>query len=176
MATASVKRRTKKKGKSNDEDVRQYETTIPPSLSEEVPVGSLTLNHQEASKSSYEDELAWCIAQLELGVLRSSTSKSQKDQHLKSMKILKSSKTQLPKKRQLMRSLFGDYRVKMKRQPLSALRQEISRVDTKKTKVEAAKPKLLETVGTYYRKKTDKNTLESVNEEPGTDFKFNFVV
>ena len=174
MATARGK--TKKKGKKNGQVAPPCEAgAVSSSLAEESTAGAESLNKQEASKSTYEDELAWCVAQLELGMLRDGASKSQKDQNLKNLKSLQSSKTQLPKKRLLMRNLFGDYRAKMKRQPLSALQQEKSHMDTKKAKVEAAKPKLLETVGTYYRAKTDKSSsLES--DKSRNEFKFNFVV
>ena len=69
-------------------------------------------------KSSLEDELTWCIAQLEIGCERKGASKDQKEHNKLVIKKLQSSKTPLPKKRQIMRSVFGDYRSKMNADPL----------------------------------------------------------
>lgn len=121
------------------------------------------------AKSSFEEELEWCIAQLELGMLRTGASKSQKQQNDRSLHTLQGTKTPLPKKRQLMRSLFGDYRSKMKTQPI------LESPVTKETKLEAVKPELIETVGTYYRHRAHR-TRKGVDSHESTDFKFNFLV
>jgi hypothetical protein len=69
-------------------------------------------------KSSLEEELAWCMAQLEIGCARKGATKEQKELNLQIMKKLQSAKTPLPKKRQIMRNVFGDYRSKMAADPL----------------------------------------------------------
>lgn len=117
-----------------------------------------------SNKSSFEGELEWCIAQLELGMLRTGATKSQKQQNGRSLQTLRGTKTPLPKKRQLMRNLFGDYRSKMKTQPIPENR-------TKEAKVEAAKSETIETVGTYYRQRTHRVCTQ----EGGEEFRFNFV-
>lgn len=119
--------------------------------------------------SSLDDELEWCIAQLELGMLRPGASKTQKQQNQKNIQSLRGSKTPLPKKRQLMRSLFGDYRSKMKSQPLPE-----NFVTKEAVKVEPAKPELIETVGTYYRKSVVKPS--TVCNGSDCSFKFNFSI
>ncbi len=69
--------------------------------------------------STFEDELTWCLSQLQIGVQTSRTEKQQKSSCEKNYKTLLSAKTPLARKRQLMRSLFGDYRSKMKSNPLA---------------------------------------------------------
>lgn len=124
------------------------------------------------SKSSFEQELEWCIAQLELGMLRTGASKSQKQQNQKSIQTLQGSKIPLPKKRQLMHRLFGDYRSKMKSQPIP------ENHTAKEVKLKATKTQERETVGTYYRRCTHhsgKLTQEG-GERLEAGFRFNFAV
>ena len=125
-------------------------------------------NHSSSStpKSSFEEELDWCVAQLELGMLRPGASKQQKQQNERNICTLQASKTPVPKKRQLMRSLFGDYRSKMKLQPLP------ESLVTKETRLEAAKPEVIETVGTYYRRSTGLKSHDDID----SGFKFNFSI
>ena len=75
-------------------------------------------NASPGVQSAFQQELDWCITQLELGLSRSEASKAQKEQSRKYIKTLKSPKNPLPRRRQLMRQLFGDYRAKMKSNPL----------------------------------------------------------
>jgi hypothetical protein len=120
------------------------------------------------NKSSFEEELEWCVAQLELGMLGTGASKSQKQQNQRSLQTLQNSKTALPKKRQIMRSLFGDYRSKMKTQPIP---------DNPTPKLKATKsPKEIKTVGTYYRHHTHTQGVTNETYEGSEDFKFNFTV
>lgn len=146
----------------------------------QTTVQETTISHKTASKppdspsqalpakSSLEEELEWCIAQLELGMLRTGGSKSQKQQNQRSLQTLRGSKTPLPKKRQLMRSLFGDYRSKMKTQPTP------NSLAVKETRLEAAKSEELEAVGTYYRHRVGKEV--DAQEGNKASFKFNFNV
>ena len=115
------------------------------------------------TKSTFDQELDWCIGQLELGMLRPGASKSQKQQNEKNIHSLQSSKTSIPKKRQLMRSIFGDYRSKMKSRPLP------ESLVAKETKLEPAKAEVIETVGTYYRRSSGMKA--ELHEH---DFKFDF--
>ncbi|XP_012580551.1 PREDICTED: UPF0488 protein C8orf33 homolog [Condylura cristata] len=67
-------------------------------------------------------ELTWCVEQLELGLKMQRPSPKQKEQALGAIRTLCSGKTPLPRKRQLMRSLFGDYRARMEAERQEALR------------------------------------------------------
>ena len=68
--------------------------------------------------STLEDDIKWCIAQLEMAVVSKTVPKKQKEESIKYMKLLQSSKTPVPRKRQIMRQNFGDYKQKMKERPL----------------------------------------------------------
>ena len=94
--------------------------------------------------SNFEEELEWCIAQLELGILRKEASKTQKKDNERNIKILRSSKTPLPRKRQLMRSLFGDYRTKIKSHPLVQKEPSIVPIE----------PRTCETSGKFFKQST----------------------
>ena len=156
------------KNQSNSRRTTLQETDHQTSICEPPSSPSQSL----PTKSSFEQELEWCIAQLELGMLRTGASKSQKQQNQKSIQTLQGSKTPLPRKRQVMRSLFGDYRSKMKTQPIPETHT------AKEVKLEAAKTQEIETVGTYYRHCT-RQSGKLMREEGQTQeggFKFNFAV
>lgn len=69
-------------------------------------------------RPSIDDELEWCIRQLETGLLRPKVSSDQKREAQHLIKKLSSTKTPLPRKRQLMHNHFGNYRQKMREHPL----------------------------------------------------------
>ncbi|XP_010887149.1 UPF0488 protein C8orf33 homolog [Esox lucius] len=58
-------------------------------------------------------ELDWCIEQLELGMMTRKATPKQKEEASRAIKTLRSSKAPLAKKRQVMRTMSGDYRKKM---------------------------------------------------------------
>ncbi|XP_068231396.1 UPF0488 protein CG14286 [Palaemon carinicauda] len=58
-------------------------------------------------------ELRWCLQQLEATMEKKKSTPKEAEDILKSYKILSGTKAPLIRKRQLMRSLFGDYRKKM---------------------------------------------------------------
>lgn len=80
------------------------------------------LSERNEKSFTFEEQVEWCIGQLELGLLRHDASKTQKDSNERNIKTLRSVKVPVPRKRQLMRSLFGDYRSKMVVSPLSEVR------------------------------------------------------
>ncbi|KAI5214057.1 hypothetical protein MUG91_G264n55 [Manis pentadactyla] len=83
---------------------------------EEAPFGA------EAQAEQLAWELTWCVEQLELGLKMQRPSPKQKEQAVGAIRILRSQRTPLPRKRQLMRSLFGDYRAQMEAEWQEALR------------------------------------------------------
>ncbi|ELK11774.1 hypothetical protein PAL_GLEAN10010523 [Pteropus alecto] len=116
-------------------------------------------------------ELAWCVEQLELGLKTQTPSPKQKEQAIGAIRILRSERTPLPRKRQLMRSLFGDYRAQMEAEWCQALRALRT----------AAHSAHMQPVGEAARRKSRrvcrprpargaKATLDTPNEE----FRFNF--
>ena len=96
----------------------------------------------EELKLSFDEELEWCIAQLQLGLLRKDASKTQKQENERHIKTL-NSKAPPPRKRQLMRNLFGDYRAKMKKEPLSH--------GSQKPEISSVEKETLEATGKFYK-------------------------
>ncbi|XP_055981209.1 UPF0488 protein C8orf33 homolog isoform X2 [Sorex fumeus] len=138
--------------------------------------GSGERSPEEAPLSAEEQaeqlarELAWCVEQLELGLSTQRPSPKQKEQAAAAIRTLRSGRTPLPRKRQLMRSLFGDYRALMEAQRREALRS-----------LKAAHAAQVHPVGEAARKKSGricrprpaagaKDTHDILDE----DFKFNF--
>ncbi len=155
ITNASTKSKKKKK---------KRETTFPVERTGELPQNHCSPSEVSTTtdtKSPFQVELDWCIAQLELGMLRQGATRPQKQQNERNIRTLQASKTPVPKKRQLMRSLFGDYRSKMKQQPVP------ESLVARETKLEPAKAEVIETVGTYYRHAKSHDHVDS-------DFKFNF--
>ncbi|XP_066873936.1 UPF0488 protein C8orf33 homolog isoform X2 [Kogia breviceps] len=76
----------------------------------------------EAQAEQLARELAWCVEKLELGLKMQRPTPKQKEQALGAIRTLRSQRTPLPRKRQLMRSLFGDYRAQMEAEWCVALR------------------------------------------------------
>lgn len=115
----------------------------------------------ECGGSSFEEELEWCIIQLELG-LSPPTSSVQKKETEQNLKKLRSSKTPFPRKRQLMKSIFGDYRSKMADEPLTKGQTS--------AKIEKIKQDTIKETAIFKKKKATYACTESSN------FKFNFDV
>ena len=144
-------------------------------------------NFAVTNPSTFEQELNWCIGQLELGLLRPNATKRQKEDNERHVKILRSSKTHLPRKRQIMKNLFGDYRTKMKTQPLPDKFPSI-----KKPEISSVEKETMETTGIFYKlsavqaHKSTRTELTSTNLKslPTTtgfgleenEFRFNFQV
>uniref|UniRef100_T1GFC1 Uncharacterized protein n=1 Tax=Megaselia scalaris TaxID=36166 RepID=T1GFC1_MEGSC len=68
----------------------------------------------EDAQAQFQLELYWCIQQLQNSLNNGKLNEKQIEDVHKNSRILKSSTAPLVKKRQLMKSLFGDYRAKMK--------------------------------------------------------------
>ncbi|XP_036064225.1 UPF0488 protein C8orf33 homolog [Onychomys torridus] len=125
----------------------------------------------EAQAEQLARELAWCVEQLELGLKTQRPTPKQKEQAVGAIRTLRSEKTPLPRKRQLMRSLFGDYRAQMDaewREALKAL----------KTAAHSAQVQL---VGEAARKKSGRvcrpraaGRTKAAVDSTGEEFRFNF--
>lgn len=154
MAEVSRKRKKRKSKKKQD--------TEPP---EALPAGAPSLS--ETKCSNFEEELSWCLRQLELGLLRQKDKGTcqQKQEAQGILNKLKSSKTPLPRKRQLMKLTFGDYRSKMKQEEEKEERERQSfiRISTDTVKT-----------GQYYKASQAKDIPQK--EKSGAGFKFNFQI
>ncbi|XP_076086277.1 uncharacterized protein LOC143056949 [Mytilus galloprovincialis] len=71
-------------------------------------------NDDTNAANEFDIELSWCIRQLELGLCNQKPDSRQAAEAIKVLKILRSDKSPLVKKRQAMRNTFGDYRQKIK--------------------------------------------------------------
>ena len=116
------------------------------------------------SRTSLQDELEWCISQIEIGLLRPNISGEQKKEAETLFKKLSSPKTPIPRKRQLMHINFGNYRLKMKECPISALRPQVCQSAPTIRAVLSGK----ENLGTFYRESQKQRSC------PDDEFKFDF--
>jgi len=80
---------------------------------------------QESIENKFHRELNWCIEQLEMGLAFKKPDKKQAQIVQRHVRSLKSSKTPLPRKRQIMFSLFGDYRKKMQEDQKKQIEDEV---------------------------------------------------
>lgn len=125
----------------------------------------------EAQAEQLARELAWCVEQLELGLKTQKPTPKQKEQAVGAIRTLRSEKTPLPRKRQLMRSLFGDYRAQMDAEWQEALRA--LKAATRSARVQLVDEAARKKSGTVCRPRPAgraQSTPDSTNQE----FRFNF--
>lgn len=164
-SAASKKQKNKKKTRNRASVANGGEKASEKPAPEEVPLSA------EAQAQQLAQELAWCVEQLELGLKRQKPTPKQKEQAIGAIRTLRSKRTPLPRKRQLMHSLFGDYRAQMEaewREALRALRSaaylaQVQPVDgaTRKKSRRVCRPRPIGRT---------KATLDTPDEE----FRFNF--
>lgn len=107
--------------------------------------------------STLENDVKWCIAQLEMAIVNKSIPKKQKEESMKYIKLLQSSKTPVPRKRQIMRQNFGDYKQKMRERPL--LDRDIT--------VKVADSELMVSAGKFHRKSAKFKPDSCTSDEQG---------
>ena len=164
-STCSASKKSKKrKAKKAASDTKSSSSQIhPPTI--------------EAKSFTFEEQVEWCIGQLELGLLRRDASKSQKESNEKNIKTLKSLKVAVPRKRQLMRSLFGNYRSKMMASPPSEVSGKSS---SKQPCVSVVEREVAEHCGRFFKCKHSE-VLKVTNEDDSPKdgqkpFQFDFVI
>ncbi|KAM8784757.1 UPF0488 protein C8orf33 homolog [Rhynchonycteris naso] len=162
---ASRKQKKKKKSRSETSVSNGGEKASEMSAPAEAALSS------EAQASTLARELAWCVEQLERGLKMQKPSPKQKDQAIGAIRILRSDRTPLPRKRQLMRSLFGDYRAQMEAEERQALRALKA----------AAHSARVQPVGEATRKRSGRvcrprlaRGPEATLDTPDEEFRFNF--
>ncbi|XP_048214956.1 UPF0488 protein C8orf33 homolog [Perognathus longimembris pacificus] len=158
-------RKPKKKKTRIKASVRNGDESSEKPGPEESPVSA------EAQTDRLALELAWCVEQLELGLKMQRSTPKQKEQAIGAIRTLRSEKAPLPRKRQLMRSLFGDYRAQMEAEWQEALRALRT----------AALSAQVQSVGEATRKKSGRvcrprltGKAKSTLDSPGEEFRFNF--
>ncbi|NWJ00355.1 CH033 protein, partial [Crypturellus undulatus] len=112
------KKKKKKKQKASSSKKEKEEPEISRKTKAEAS-GCLTkdASHQDETAQQSEDQLRkevdWCVEQLELGLKTQKPTPKQAEEALRAIRTLRSDKAPLVKKRQVMRTLFGDYRRRM---------------------------------------------------------------
>ncbi|KAM6171779.1 UPF0488 protein C8orf33 homolog isoform 2-T2 [Erethizon dorsatum] len=137
----------------------------------ERPIPEEACPSAEAQAEQLARELAWCVEKLELGLKMQRPTPKQKVQAVEAIRTLRSQRTPLPRKRQLMHSLFGNYRAQMEaewREALRALRA-------------AAHLAHVQPVGESARKKSRRvcrprpgGRAKATLDTPDEEFRFNF--
>uniref|UniRef100_A0A8B9R8Q0 CH033 protein n=1 Tax=Anas platyrhynchos TaxID=8839 RepID=A0A8B9R8Q0_ANAPL len=79
-------------------------------------------NRENQSDNQLWKEVDWCAEQLELGLKTQKSTPKQAEEALRAIKTLRNDKAPLVKKRQVMRTLFGDYRKKMEEERCKQLK------------------------------------------------------
>ncbi|XP_045717542.1 UPF0488 protein C8orf33 homolog [Phyllostomus hastatus] len=137
----------------------------------EKPVPEDAPLSKEAQAEQLARELAWCVEQLELGLKMQRPNPKQKEQAIGAIRTLRSERTPLPRKRQLMRSLFGDYRAQMGAEWREVLRDLRT----------AARSAQVQPVGEATRKKSGRvcrprpaRATKATSDTPEEEFRFNF--
>ncbi|NXO01216.1 CH033 protein, partial [Rhinopomastus cyanomelas] len=115
--TAQKKKKKKKKQNPSANEKKTQETEINRKAKAEANgCQQKDTSHQnEASQSEDQlwKEVTWCVEQLELGLKTQKPTAKQAEEALRAIRTLRNDKAPLVKKRQLMRTMFGDYRKKM---------------------------------------------------------------
>ncbi|XP_026559978.1 uncharacterized protein LOC113438701 [Pseudonaja textilis] len=129
---------------------------------------------EEAPKPTFQDELEWCITQLETGLLRLNPTPQQADETRHILKVLRSRKAPLVKKRQMMRHVFGDYRLKMAEE-----NERTAKAGVTPMQVEMQQGNSLPSGSMMYRKQQSSSPSEastSLLASSDNSFQFNFVL
>lgn len=138
------------------------------------PIQTSTSNDRDDicvdKRPSIDDELEWCIKQLEIGLLRPKITSDQKREAQQLIKKLSSTKTPLPRKRQLMHNQFGNYRQKMKEQPLPVTKPPSLWKATATSSTSSSSDDAVSNTGTFYKRTSSKSTPSTCDQS----FAFNF--
>ncbi|XP_072125352.1 UPF0488 protein C8orf33 homolog isoform X2 [Mobula birostris] len=148
---------------------------------ERICKGSTEVQSLSAEEQLWR-EVDWCIEQLELGLRSQKSSQKQVDEALCACRTLRSEKAPLVKKRQVMRSIFGDYRRRMEEE-----RQKQLKLMRAATRSATIKPVEEQTRSKVFRKTANKllkieasaadnpmNPEQTVVDTDRTQFRFNF--
>uniref|UniRef100_A0A8D0HN39 Uncharacterized protein n=1 Tax=Sphenodon punctatus TaxID=8508 RepID=A0A8D0HN39_SPHPU len=127
---------------------------------------------EEAPQGTFQDELEWCISQLERGLLRLNPTPRQVEETKHVLKVLQSHKAPFVKKRQVMNRVFGNYQLKMAKE-----KKEAEKAATKPGKVQIQQVDMHASGSVMYRKQSGQTSNISTNCFTPSDnsFRFGFV-
>nr|XP_028561890.1 uncharacterized protein LOC114584308 isoform X1 [Podarcis muralis]XP_028561891.1 uncharacterized protein LOC114584308 isoform X1 [Podarcis muralis]XP_028561892.1 uncharacterized protein LOC114584308 isoform X1 [Podarcis muralis] len=129
---------------------------------------------EEAPKPTYQEELEWCISQLETGLLHLNPTPKQVEETRRILGVLRSSKSPLVKKRQVMHHVFGDYRLKMAEERQRAAKAAVKPENT----VQIQPGDALSSSSVAYRKQANHPSATPASWFAPSDnsFQFDFVI
>jgi hypothetical protein len=84
---------------------------------------------EESKQLTLKDEVEWCINQLLIGLISVEVAPEQVKESRKVIAKLQNPKTSLVAKRHLMRTVFGDYKKRIKECPLERTRKALENTD-----------------------------------------------
>ncbi|KFV79776.1 UPF0488 protein C8orf33, partial [Struthio camelus australis] len=124
---AAQKKKKKKKQKASSSKKEIEETEICRKAKAEASgCQNKNVSHQDETSQQSDGQLwkevDWCVEQLELGLKTQKSTPKQVEEALRAIKTLRSDKAPLVKKRQIMRTMFGDYRKKMEEEQCKQLK------------------------------------------------------
>ncbi|XP_074821863.1 UPF0488 protein C8orf33 homolog isoform X2 [Natator depressus] len=124
---------------------------------------------EEAPQGTFQDELEWCILQLETGLLHLNPTPKQEEETRHILKILRSHKAAFVKKQQVMNRVFGDYRLKMAEE-----RKRTEKAAMKPGKVQIQQGKAQASGSMVYRKRSGQTSESTTNWFTPSDNSFQF--
>lgn len=124
---------------------------------------------EEAPQGTFQDELEWCILQLETGLLHLNPTPKQAEETRHILKILRSHKAAFVKKRQVMNRVFGDYRLKMAEE-----RKRMEKAAMKPGKAQIQQGKAQASGSMVYRKRSGQTSESTTNWFTPSDNSFQF--
>ncbi|XP_063791077.1 UPF0488 protein C8orf33 homolog isoform X2 [Pseudophryne corroboree] len=116
-ASNSAKKKKKKKSKNPSRQTQKAEER-----GGDVGTSSSPKEDPQPGADELWREVDWCVEQLRIAIQRQKSTPKQVEEALRAIKTLQSEKVLLVKKRQVMRSIFGDYRRKMEEERLAQLK------------------------------------------------------
>ncbi|NWI84627.1 CH033 protein, partial [Pitta sordida] len=150
---AQKKKKKKQKPPVSKKETEEAESSRKANAEAESCQNTKTSNQDEKTSQSDEQlqkELDWCVQQLELGLKTQKPTPKQAEEAVRAIRTLRSHKAPLVKKRQLMRTMFGDYRKKMQEE----LCRELKLMETaaKSARVVEVKESSLKKSGQFIRR------------------------
>ncbi|KFU95242.1 UPF0488 protein C8orf33, partial [Chaetura pelagica] len=126
-ADGAAQKKKKKKKQKTSVSKKEEETEVNrKAKAEDNRCQNKDTSHQDEITQQSDDQLwkevDWCVKQLELGLKTQKPTPKQAEEALRAIKTLRSAKAPLVKKRQLMRTMFGDYRKKMEEEQCKELK------------------------------------------------------
>ncbi|XP_062444148.1 UPF0488 protein C8orf33 homolog isoform X2 [Rhea pennata] len=123
-AAQKKKKKKKQKSSSNKKEIEETEINGKAKADASGCQNKDAFHQDETSQSDDQlwKEVDWCVEQLELGLKTQKSSPKQVEEALRAIKTLRSDKAPLVKKRQIMRTMFGDYRKKMEEEQCKQLK------------------------------------------------------